>query len=98
MYPARVVINLLDRYEIDDRGLCTPVSIWATSMAALFRPQIEFLLHARDQVLGDQPETRALPATYEDERLEITSMIEIDIDRQIAAVDRAFNGIPHPHN
>jgi len=88
IYPALVVIDLLDKFEIADR---TPINIWVTSMAALFRPQIEFLLHERDRILLTDPARGLLNSAIQGETLEITSHIEIDIDRQIAAVDRALD-------
>ena len=87
MYPAPVVIDLLDRFEIGDR---TPASIWVTAMVALFRPQIEFLLHERDRLLITNAAHHLPQSAVHGETLEITSQVEIDIDRQIVAVDRAL--------
>ena len=90
VYPAPVVIDMLDRFEIGDPCLRTPVSAWVTSMAALFRPQIVFLLRGRDRILAPEAGHCAFKSADRDEPLEITSHVEIDIDRQIATVDRAL--------
>lgn len=90
LYPAPVVIDLLERFAIADASLVTPAGEWITSLIALFRPQIEFLLHARDRTLAAHRQEPSFKTVYQDETLEIASLIEIDIDRQIVAVNRAL--------
>jgi hypothetical protein len=90
VYPAPVVIDLLECFTVADMSLVTPAGIWLTSLIALFRPQIEFLLQARDRTLAAHRKVSSAKTVYQDDTLEITSLIEIDIDRQIAAVDRAL--------
>jgi hypothetical protein len=88
-FSAPVVIDLLDRFELSDPVLRTPVNRWVFAMAALFQPQIAHLLQTRDRVLASRPVGPGARSIYDDETLEIPSMIDIDLDRQIAAVDRA---------
>jgi hypothetical protein len=90
LYPAPVVIDLVNHFELKEPGTVTPAGEWITSLVALFRPQIEFLLHRRDQVFLRHRKTRPARTVYTDRTLEIASQIEIDIDRQIAAVDHAL--------
>ena len=80
--PARELIAMLDRFEIDHAWPSWLVNRWLTAMVRLFRPQIEKLLVARDAALAR--------GSTEDRELEIVSELPISIDRQIAAVDRAL--------
>jgi len=62
-------------------------------MLRLFRPQIERLLVQRDGCvaawLDGHPDSNDV---YEDRRLEITSYVDITIDDQRAAIQRALAG------
>lgn len=86
--PAEEVIGLLDRFTVDQALPSWPVNVWLTNMLRLFRPGIEDLLRRRDAALADwqrrhgQDETAALA----DHGLEVTSILEIDVDRQAAAL------------
>ena len=91
LYPAPVVTDLLDRFVIADPGLRTPANRWVFAMAALFYPQISSLLYERDRALAAWPVARGAASVYQDRSLEIPSMIDIDLDRQIAAIDRAWH-------
>jgi len=88
MYPAPVVIDLLDRFAITDSTKLEPVTRFVVAMTVLFRPQMENLLYQRDNVLANAPPLRR---PRFGETLDITSEIAIDLDRQIAAVDRALS-------
>jgi len=89
-YNAEDVIPMLDRFEIDHAWPSWPTNIWISAMMVLFRPQIEALLRRRDETVGawrvEDPEL----SVYEDRDLEITSLAEISIERQIKDVERAL--------
>jgi hypothetical protein len=95
-YPAGDVIELLDRFRIDHTFPCLAVNRWISAMVDLFRPQIEALVSARDETLAHWAEVHPDRDVYEDRELEITSMIDIDTDRQIAAVRAALENIRTP--
>lgn len=82
-YRAEDIIAMLDLFRIDHAFPSWPVNIWLTNMLMLFRPQIEWLIKTRDQVIGqwqfDHPETDV----YEDRKLEITGEITINVESQI---------------
>ena len=59
-------------------------------MIDLFRPQIEALVTARDETVAQWAQAYPDRDVYEDRNLEITSIIDIDADRQIAAVRAAL--------
>ena len=88
-YAAKDVIRLVDRFLMDLAYPSWPVNIWITEMLRLFRPQIEELLLARDRTVGRWQADHPDGNTYEDRGLEITSVIEISVERQIEEVRRA---------
>jgi hypothetical protein len=89
-YPAGDVIGMLDHFRIDHTFPCLAVNRWITAMVDLFRPQIEALVTARDETVAQWAQAHPDRDVYEDRALEITSIIDIDADRQIAAVRAAL--------
>jgi hypothetical protein len=81
---------MLDRFRIDHTFPCLAVNRWITAMVDLFRPQIEALVTARDDTVAQWAQAHPDRDVYEDRELEITSIIDIDADRQIAAVRAAL--------
>jgi hypothetical protein len=95
-YPAGDVIEMLDRFQIDHTFPCLAVNRWITAMVDLFRPQIEALVTARDEMVAQWAQAHPDRDVYEDRELEITSIIDIDADGQIAAVRAALETIRTP--
>jgi hypothetical protein len=89
-YPADDVIAMLESFRIDHTFPCLAVNRWITAMVDLFRPQIEALVTARDDTVAQWAQAHPDRDVYEDRELEITSIIDIDADRQIAAVRAAL--------
>lgn len=89
-YTASDAIAMLDRFEIDHTFPCLAVNRWITAMLKLFRPQIKVLLQERDKTLRDWAARHPGVDIYEDRNLEITSILKIDVDRQIASVRAAL--------
>jgi hypothetical protein len=89
LYGAQDTIRLLDQFGIDHVQPCLATNRWISAMLRLFRPQIEMLLLQRDRVLAKWQRAHADVAVLDDEDLDITSSMPIDIDRQIARVARA---------
>lgn len=90
--PAEEVIGLLDRFTVDQALPSWPVNVWLTNMLRLFRPGIEDLLRRRDAALADwqRKHGQDRAAALADHGLEVTSILEIDVDRQAAAVTAAL--------
>lgn len=86
-YSAKDTIALLQKFEIDHVYPCLGTNRWLTAMLRLFRPQIEQLLIERDKKISEYQAQNPEADVFEDEELEVTSIIEIDIDTQVAAVD-----------
>lgn len=87
-YRADDVIRMLDHFAIGEVGRTALLSRWIVAMVALFRPQIVALLRARDETMMAWRRRRRANV-FEDIRLEVVSGIEIDIDAQLALLDRA---------
>jgi hypothetical protein len=83
--PAAEVIRMVERFAVARATPSWPVNRWIGAMVRLFRPQIVALITARDAAVAAHGGERAL----EDRALEITSALDIDVERQIAAVRAA---------
>lgn len=86
-YRAEDVIAMLDRFAPGGAAATGMLDRWLAAMLALFRPQIAALLRRRDATVTAWRQRRRA-AVFEDPRLEITSSLEIDLDAQLAGVDR----------
>ena len=89
-YKASSVISMMDRFFMDLAYPSLPVNIWITAMLQLFRPNIESLLHQRDQAVKDWQKEHPDENVYEDRGLEITSIQDISVEDQIKRVGRAL--------
>ena len=90
LYPAEIVIQALDRFEIDLAQPSWPVNIWVTKMIHFFRPVIENLLRERDATILSWQKVHPDSNAYEDRDLEVTSCNDISVDEQMAAVREAL--------
>lgn len=89
-YRAADVRAMLPRFGIDHAQPSWPVNRWITGMVRLFAPQIESLVDARDAAVEAWQTARPERNAFEDRELEVTSMLDIDIDDQIARVSAAL--------
>jgi hypothetical protein len=87
-YRAEDVTRMLDRFVIAEREPSAVLNRWIGAMVHLFRPQIAALLQARDETVMAWRRRRRTHV-FEDPRLEITSSLDIQLDTQLALVDRA---------
>ena len=93
MYEARAVVPLVDRFAIRSDKRFRLTSRWLSALLRLFHPQIAWLLHERDRAIGERRASGANDFT-EDQTVEAVSVIEIDVDAQLAALDRAWEARP----
>lgn len=91
-YPAAGVIAMLNRFCMDHAWPSWPANRWLTAMIRLFRPQIEALLLARDQVFADHAVRNPDRDAWEDRELETLSETAIDIP---AHVERLRAALPN---
>lgn len=88
-YPAADVIKMLDRFSIEQSYPCLATNRALTAVLHLFKPQVIALLDRRDRTIEAWSETHPDRDVYEDRELEITSMIDINVDQQLAAIKKA---------
>jgi hypothetical protein len=86
-YRAEDVTRMLDRFAIAEREPSAVLNRWIGAMIQLFRPQIAALLQARDESVMAWRRRRRTQV-FEDPRLEITSSLDIQLDIQLALIDR----------
>ncbi len=89
-YSSEDVEKLLDRFSIEQSYPCLATNRTITNLVQLFKPQIVALTKRRDQVIEDWANQHPDRDVYEDRELEITSIIDVNVDRQITAVNRAL--------
>jgi len=82
-YEAEDVIRMLDYFVIDH---ARP----STALVRLFRPQIVQLVRARDRVVADWRAQHPTRDVFEDRDLEVTSVMDIDIDTQLQKITAAL--------
>ncbi|GBD44219.1 hypothetical protein HRbin40_01703 [bacterium HR40] len=90
-YRAEDVIALLDRFAIDHAWPSWATNRWITAMIQLFRPQIAALLRERDQVVAEWARRHPGRDVLEMRELEITSILPVSIDAQIAELERRLS-------
>jgi hypothetical protein len=89
-YPGGDVIRMLDRFAIDHAWPSWPTNRWLTAMLRLFRPQIEALITARDEVLADYRAAHPDAEVFTERDLETLSEVTIDVEAQRDAVRAAL--------
>lgn len=89
-YVADDVIRMLDGFEIDLALPSWPVNVWMTSFFRLYRPTIEALLVGRDAAVTAWKPAKKNQNVLDDQKLEITSFIDVAVETQIAAIDDAL--------
>jgi hypothetical protein len=92
-YPAETVISLIDKFNMDLTYPCHATNRALSALFKVFRPQIEKLLIERDKTVKQWAAMKPGIDVYEDRDLEVTSVMDIDIDRQLEAVEKALSAI-----
>ena len=92
-YRADDVVRMLDRFALDDADGPALVNAWLGAVITLYRPQISGLLRARDQAVMNWRRRRRTNV-FEDPRIEVTSSLDIDLDADLAALDRLRQAAP----
>jgi hypothetical protein len=89
-YEAEDVIRMLDYFVIDHARPSWPANRWITALVRLYRPQIVKLVRARDRVVADWQTQHPTRDVYEDRDLEVTSVMDVDIDTQLQRINTAL--------
>lgn len=88
-YAAGDVVDMVDRFGIEQSYPCLATNRTVSALIHLFKPQIVALLRLRDETLADWKVQHPDRDIYEDRDLEITSIIDINVKRQIAEIKKA---------
>ncbi len=91
-YKAEDVCRLLDGFTIGHAQPSWPTNRWITAMITLFKPQIRALVVARDACVAAWESDHPDGDTYEDRDLEVTSYVDISVERQLEAVRAILDG------
>jgi len=86
-YRADDVIRMLDCFTLDAATGPVLLNRWISAIVALFRPQVAALLRLRDDSLMNW-RWRRRTNIFEDTRIEVTSSFDLDLDAQLAFLDR----------
>jgi hypothetical protein len=86
-YRADDVIRMLDQFVITEAQPSETLNRWVVAILRLFRPQIAALLRMRDETVMAWRRRRRTHV-FEDPGLEITSSLDIDMEAQLAFLDR----------
>lgn len=93
-YPAADVARMLDRFVPGAAGTTTLLDRWIAAMLGLYKPQLCELVAKRDAAVMDwRRRRRAKVHVLDDRRLEVTSVLAIDIEAQIGQIDAALRRV-----
>ena len=81
---------MLDRFALAERRRPL-LNRWVSALVQLFSPQIAELLRDRDRKVTAWRQRRRANV-FEDPRLEVTSTLDVDVDAQLAFLDRVRSG------
>lgn len=87
---ASQTIAMLGEFAPATNDPSSAVSRWVTAMVRLFRPQIELIIHQRDEAVARWQAAHPDADAFEDRALEITSAIEISLHDQVSWIDETF--------
>ena len=87
--PAAELVPALDRFDIELAHPSWPVNRWLVAVLRCYRPVIAELLEERDRTIerwrAEHPDADVL----EDKRLEVTSSLDIDLERDTGRLEAA---------
>jgi hypothetical protein len=93
-YPAADVARMLDHFVLGKASAAPLLSRWIVAMLGLYKPQLCDLLARRDAAVMDwRRRRRAKVHVLEDRRLEVTSVLVIDLETQIAQIHAALRRV-----
>lgn len=93
-YPAQDVAAMLDRFVLGPIPPSPLLNRWITAMLGFYKPQLADLVAARDaRVMDWRRRRRAKVHVFDDRRLEVTSTLDIDLERQVDLVAAALRRV-----
>jgi hypothetical protein len=93
-YPAADTARMLDHFALGEGGPSPLLNRWIVALVGLYKPQLADLLAQRDAAVMDwRRRRRAKVHVLEDQRLEVTSVLPIDLEAQMAQIDGALRRV-----
>ena len=93
-YPAADVAAMLDRFVLGPTAPAPVLNRWLSALLGLYRPFLAELLVARDAAVMEwRRRRRAKVHVFEDRRLEVTSTLAIDLERQLDVTTAALRRV-----
>jgi hypothetical protein len=93
-YPAADTARMLDHFALGEAGPSPLLNRWIVALVALYKPLLADLLLQRDAAVMDwRRRRRAKIHVLEDQRLEVTSTLAIDLEAQMAQIDAALRRV-----
>jgi hypothetical protein len=93
-YPAGDVARMLGCFAIGDVAPSPLLNRWIAAMLGLYKPQLCDLVAKRDAAVMDwRRRRRAKVHVLDDRRLEVTSVLAIDIEAQIGRIDATLRRV-----
>lgn len=87
-YEAADVTRFLDLFLIDHTWPSWPVNRWISALIPLFKPQIIELLEMRDRNVAAWAKGTLSDEVFEDRELEVTSYLDINVEKQVQEVGK----------
>jgi hypothetical protein len=87
-YGAADVIACVERFDMDVAHPSWPLNRWITALVSLYRRPIRDLVRKRDRVVDEWRSNNPDVDVFEDRALEVTSSLDIDLERTLAEVRR----------
>ncbi len=84
--PAGEVVASLERFDIELAHPSWPVNRWLVALLRCYRPAIASLLEERDRTIERWRREHGDTDVLEDKRLEVTSSLAVDLERDVAAL------------
>ncbi len=85
--PAARVLELIDGFVLRAPQRLQQVHAWLRALLQMFRPQLRWLLRARDQRLRELRGGQPRPGLFDDRRVTVLSQIKVSLAQQALALD-----------
>jgi hypothetical protein len=93
-YAAADVAAMLERFVLGATGPLPLLDRWLMALLGLYRPLLGNLVMQRDAAIMDwRRRRRAKVHVFEDRRLEVTSSLEIDLERHLGSIAAALRRV-----
>lgn len=85
-YPAADVKRILPYFQVTREGPFSQTSAWISNLLMMYGPLIELLMDARDEAVNTHSATQPIQKVWSDQSLEVTSVADISLQRDIDAI------------